>query len=61
MKTRIYIINVPENKGSDDFTDDEFMDMAEEQGTVYSLKGFQNAFNYEDGINENKYIRIITK
>lgn len=48
-----------DEKGSDDYTDEEYMTLAEQQGTVYSLKGFQDAFNYTDSINENYYIRII--
>lgn len=42
-----------------DMADEEYMTLAEQQGTVYSLKGFQDAFNYTDTINENYYIRII--
>jgi len=61
---RVYVIDVYDSKnddykGSDDYTDEEFMNLAEEQGTVYTLKGFQNAFNYEEIIDTNKYIRII--
>ena len=43
-----------------ELTDEEFMEEAEEQGGVYSLQGFQNAFNYSD-INANaEVIRFIT-
>lgn len=55
---RVYVIKVADDKGSDDYTDEEFMTLAEEQGTVYSLKGFQDAFNYEEIIDFNHYIRI---
>ena len=55
---RVYMIEV-EDKGSDDYTNEEFIQKAEEQGTVYSLKGFQNYFNYEDTVGINYYIRII--
>lgn len=58
MEYKIYMIKV-DDKGSDDYTDKEFMTLAEEQGTVYSLKGFQDAFNYTDSISEDYYIRII--
>ena len=58
MEYKIYMIQV-DDKGSDDYTDEEFMTLAEEQGTVYSLKGFQDAFNYTDAISEDYYIRII--
>lgn len=43
-----------------DLTDDEFMDIAEEQGHVYTLKGFEQAFNNED-ISDRWYMRIINK
>lgn len=60
---RVYIINIEkldEMLGADDLSDNEFMDIAEQQGTVYTLKGFQNAFNQMDEINtSNQYLRII--
>jgi hypothetical protein len=55
---KIYIIEV-NGKGSDDYTDEEFITLAEQEGTIYSLKGFQDAFNYEDSVSNNHYIRII--
>lgn len=39
-------------------SDDDFMTEAENQGTVYSLIGFQASFN-DDMINPNTYIRFI--
>lgn len=45
-----------------DITDDEFMDMAEEEGTVYSLKDFQEVWNhycYVMATPEYSYIRFI--
>ncbi len=58
-QTRVYMIEVDE-KGSDDYTNEEFMTLAEEQGTVYSLKGFQDDFNYTENISANYYIRFLT-
>lgn len=55
---RVYMIEV-DDKGSDDYTDEEFITLAEEQGTVYTIKGFQNAFNYEDCIGSGSYIRFL--
>lgn len=55
---KVFVITA-DDLGSDDYTDEEFMTKAEEQGTVYSLKGFQDAFNYEEVMDFNKYIRII--
>jgi hypothetical protein len=56
---RVYMIPVVDDKGSDDYTDEEFISIAEEEGTVYTLKGFQDTFNYEDSIDFGHYIRII--
>ena len=42
--------------------DDSFMTMAEDEGNVYSLKGFQNHWNYENETMPNadySYIRFI--
>lgn len=63
MSVRAYIINLDkldDVKGSDDYSDEDFMNIAEEQGTVYTLKGFQDAFNYEESITPfNCYLRFI--
>lgn len=44
----------------DDLDDETFMTLAEEEGNVYTLKGFQNAWN-EDTIlyPVDSYIRIL--
>ena len=39
-------------------TDDEFISKAEQQGLVWTLKGFEDAFNSSD-ISDTWYIRII--
>lgn len=65
MSIRVYIIDldqldVDDVKGSDDYSNEEFMNIAEEQGAVYTLKGFQNDFNYEQNISSfNCYLRFI--
>lgn len=59
METKIYMVKVDENKGSDDYTDKEFVKLAEEQGTIFGLKGFQDWYNYEPQDYENYYIRIL--
>lgn len=54
-KTRVYAIDeslfntLNENINEDihDISNDEFMDIAEEQGNVWSLSGFQNVLNTE--------------
>lgn len=40
------------------FNDEQFMDEAEQQGLVWSLKGFEGAFNNEE-IPYDVFIRII--
>ena len=40
-------------------SDEEFMSIAEEQGFVYSLEGFQDAFNNCSIDQENCILRII--
>lgn len=39
--------------------DEEFIDVAETQGNVYTLEGFQIAFNEDEVSSSNSYIRII--
>ena len=55
---RVYMMEV-DGQGSNDYTDEEFMTLAEEQGTVYTLTGFQDEFNYTENISQDYYIRII--
>lgn len=55
---RVYVIEA-DDRGSNDYTDEEFMEKTEQAGTVYSLKGFQDEFNYTETISFNHYIRII--
>lgn len=63
MSIRVYIINLDKLDdivGADDYSDEDFMEIAEGQGTVYTLKGFQNAFNCEESITPfNCYLRFI--
>lgn len=64
MKKRYYIINVDliENDEIDlkGMSDETFMTLAEEQGTVYTQDGFVEAFNENVGFStENCFLRII--
>ena len=60
MGKEIKVFVIPVNdKGSDDYTNEDFINIAEQNGTIYSLKGFQNTFNYEESISLDSYIRII--
>lgn len=56
---RAYLIHIDSCDNYDLLSDDEFMDIAEEQGTVYSLKGFAQAFNNEMIDDLNYWLRFI--
>ncbi len=46
-ETRVYVVDVHSvvNKHHSDLTDEQFMNLAEAQGTIYTLKYFQEDFN----------------
>ena len=58
----IYILNIDnpilETKSHVEINDEDFIRLAEEDGSVYSLQGFQEAFNLEF-INNQDFIRIL--
>lgn len=57
---RVYVVDidiVEEQTGL--ITNEIFMDLAEKQGTVYSLKGFELAFNYQELNTATDMIRFI--
>ena len=65
MEYKVYVINPdepihPQWLGISflNLSDEEFMDISEEQGRVYTLKGFESEFNNEN-ISDQWYIRII--
>ena len=64
MKTelRFFLINDDNREDSElspfELTDEQFMDESERQGIVYSVQGFQEAFN-SDCISDQWYIRIL--
>lgn len=58
MEKEIKIYMIDCDCGKDDWNDAQFMTIAEEQGTVYSLAGFEKAFNNEE-ISDQKWLRII--
>ena len=63
-EVRVYLINLHDCRVKDmdnilELTDEEFMFEAEEQGKVYSLKGFQKAFNLEEVNIATDQMRII--
>lgn len=63
MKTRVYLIDLHRivARKHDEISDDEFMSIAEVQGNVYSLHGFQKAYNTSqiDGVFMHSVIRFI--
>jgi hypothetical protein len=61
---RVYVINTHDERVEDidnlnDLTNEEFMFEAEEQGRVYTLEGFQRAFNESEVNTEIDVIRFI--
>lgn len=61
-ETRVYVVNQEDSeKAIKDLTDEEFMDIAESWGRVYSLKGFQETFNdQKDEVGHSEdFIRFI--
>lgn len=57
MKTRVYAID-PSSVLDMPITDEEFMDEAEQQGLVWTLEGFEKAFNNEE-VSDQWIIKII--
>lgn len=63
-EVRVYVVNTIDERVSDidsftDLTDEEFMFEAEEQGRVYTLEGFQRAFNFNEVDSQIDLIRFI--
>ena len=58
---RVYVVDV--HSDTDELipllSDEEFMNVAERNGTVYTLKGFQHAFNNDLINSSEEFIRII--
>ena len=60
-ETRVYVIDTFNVRGINwnDLTDEEFINLAEEDGNIYTLQGFQEAFNSQDINTEIDVIRFI--
>ena len=58
---RVYVIDtyLIEEENAINYTDNDFMEVAERLGTVFTLKGFENAFNSEELNTHVDYIRFI--
>lgn len=64
METRVYVIEAHQSLRFNEkiythLTDEEFISIAEENGTVYSTQGFQNAYNNDDINPSFQVIRFI--
>jgi hypothetical protein len=63
FETRVYVIDVDDDRVEDvdvpTLTDEEFIFEAEEQGKVYTLTGFAEAFNNEEINSHTDFIRFI--
>lgn len=60
-ETRVYMIMLPESNQDESelsLSDEKFMNEAERQGHVYTLKGFEQLYN-SDFLNSESYIRFI--
>jgi hypothetical protein len=62
-ETRVYVVDLGDARVDDvdlqGLTDEEFQFEAEEQGRVYTLDGFSEAFNFEDINSNTDVIRFI--
>lgn len=65
-ETRVYVLDTADfgdqTKHYSELTDDEFQTLVEEQGRVYTLGGFQEAFNFEEinsAIDVIRFINVI--
>jgi hypothetical protein len=60
---RVYVLDCQDisiDKGFTELTEKEWMDECERQGRVYTLEGFQRAFNEEEINSSIDVIRFIT-
>ena len=58
---RVYAIDINNNqKHNLDLSDEEFIEIAEREGKVYTLKSFQNALNKQELSIDNNWVRFIT-
>lgn len=59
-ETRVYVVDVDTLENTDSFiTKEMFMEIAENTGRVYTLEGFQSAFNCEEVNTHTDIIKII--
>ena len=59
---KVYLVDLTKieyNTSPRYWDDEQFITVAEEQGSVYSLEGFQNAYNNDENNQNNTLLRII--
>lgn len=59
VETRAYVLNSQDFINDLPHSDEEFQTLAEEEGRVYTLQGFQEAFNLEEINSSIDVIRFI--
>ena len=60
VETRAYVVDTNfSDCFANDLSDDEFIELAEEQGRVYTIQGFQEAFNLQEINSSIDTIRFI--
>ena len=59
VETRVYVLDTTKYDKSLMWGNETFMRVAEKEGSVYSLQGFQKAFNLEEINSSIDVIRII--
>lgn len=60
VEIRVYVVDVDDNNyNGDETSDEDFMNMAEADGRVYSFEGFQYAFNFGEVNTNTDVIRFI--
>lgn len=60
VEIRVYVIDTQQHLNDLAYTDEEFMKQAEDEGRVYTLQGFQEAFNLEEINSAIDVIRFIS-
>jgi hypothetical protein len=64
VEIRVYVVNQQDTtKKVEDLPDEDFMDIAELRGRVYTLQGFQDVFNNDkdEVSHSDDFIRFITQ
>jgi hypothetical protein len=61
VETRVYVLDIDSlnSNSADELSDDEFQTLSEEEGRVYTLQGFQEAFNFAEINSSIDVIRFI--